>query len=133
MKDREIIPLLHQINHPTFFTRDSDFYYLRLCHLNGEKSMSNVKASTHTTEELRPEYDFQGGVRGKHAKAMEAGYTITIHQDDGTTTVQTVEPRQGTVILEPDVLAYFPDSAAVNHALRTLITLFPDRQPVIKT
>lgn len=34
MKDREIIPLLHQINHPTFFTRDSDFYHLRLCHAN---------------------------------------------------------------------------------------------------
>lgn len=79
------------------------------------------------------EYDFRGGVRGKHAKTMGAGYTITTHQGDGTTTVQTVAPRQGTVILEPDVLAYFPDSAAVNHALRTLITLFPDRQPVTKT
>lgn len=101
--------------------------------LHGEKSMSNGKPSTHATDEMRPEYDFRGGVRGKHAKAMQAGYTITIHQDDGTTTVQTVEPRQGTVILEPDVLAYFPDSAAVNHALRTLITLFPDRQPAIKT
>ena len=32
MKDREIIPLLHQLNHPTFFTRDGDFYHLRLCH-----------------------------------------------------------------------------------------------------
>ena len=95
--------------------------------LHGEKSMSNGKVSTHATEEMRPEYDFRGGVRGKHAKAMQAGYTITIHQDDGTTTVQIVGPRQGTVILEPDVLAYFPDSAAVNHALRTLITLFPDR------
>lgn len=47
---------------------------------------------------MRPEYDFRGGVRGKHAKAMQAGYTITIHQDDGTTTVQTVESRQGTVL-----------------------------------
>lgn len=81
---------------------------------------------------MRPEYDFRDGVRGKHAKAMAAGYTITIHQDDDTTTVQTVAPRRGTVILEPDVLAYFPDSAAVNHALRTLIMLFPDRQPVTK-
>ncbi len=94
--------------------------------------MSKPNSPTKATEEMRPEYDFRGGVRGKHAKAMQAGYTITIHQDDSTTTVQTVEPRQGTVILEPDVLAYFPDSAAVNHALRTLITLFPDRQPGAK-
>ncbi len=94
--------------------------------------MSKPNSPTKSTEEIRPEYDFRGGVRGKHAKAMQSGYIVTIRQDDGTTTVQTVEPRQGTVILEPDVLAYFPDSAAVNHALRTLITLFPDRQSVTK-
>lgn len=38
-----------------------------------------------------------------------------------------------SVVLEPDVLAYFPNAEAVNHALRTLITLFPDRQPSAKT
>lgn len=32
MKDREIIPLLHQLNQATFFTRDNDFYYAQLCH-----------------------------------------------------------------------------------------------------
>jgi hypothetical protein len=32
MKDREIIPFLHQLNQPTFFTRDDDFYEHRLCH-----------------------------------------------------------------------------------------------------
>jgi hypothetical protein len=32
MKDREIIPFLHQLNQPTFFTRDDDFYERRLCH-----------------------------------------------------------------------------------------------------
>lgn len=32
MQDREIIPLLHQENQPTFFTRDSDFYYPKFCH-----------------------------------------------------------------------------------------------------
>ncbi|MEZ4705728.1 MAG: hypothetical protein R3A44_00900 [Caldilineaceae bacterium] len=77
--------------------------------------------------EMRQEYDFRGGARGKHAKAMQAGYTVTIRNADGTVTTQQVEPRKGTVILEPDVLAYFPDSASVNHALRTLITLFPDQ------
>ena len=88
--------------------------------------MSKPNLSTDAAEEMRSEYDFRGGVRGKHAKAMQAGYTITIHNADGTTTVQQVEPRKGTVVLESDVLAYFPDSASVNHALRTLITLFPE-------
>lgn len=31
-KDREIIPLLHQMDQPTFFTRDDDFYQRKLCH-----------------------------------------------------------------------------------------------------
>ncbi len=32
MKDREIIPFLHQLSQPTFFTRDDGFYERRLCH-----------------------------------------------------------------------------------------------------
>lgn len=32
MKDDEIIPLLQQVDRPTFFTLDGDFYNRRLCH-----------------------------------------------------------------------------------------------------
>ncbi len=32
MKDREVIPLLHQLDRATFFTLDADFYDFRLCH-----------------------------------------------------------------------------------------------------
>lgn len=32
MKDQEIIVLLHHLRHPTFFTRDEDFYVPHLCH-----------------------------------------------------------------------------------------------------
>jgi len=32
MQDKEIISLLHGLRHPTFFTRDNDFYNLNLCH-----------------------------------------------------------------------------------------------------
>ncbi len=32
MKDHEIISLLHQLNRPTLFTLDGDFYDRRLCH-----------------------------------------------------------------------------------------------------
>jgi len=32
IKDDEIIPLLHQLGRPTFFTRDSGFYERRLCY-----------------------------------------------------------------------------------------------------
>jgi hypothetical protein len=32
MRDEEIVPLLHQLRHPTFFTRDFGFYNHRLCH-----------------------------------------------------------------------------------------------------
>ncbi len=32
VKDQEIVPLLHQLDQPTFFTRDDDFYERKLCH-----------------------------------------------------------------------------------------------------
>lgn len=32
LQDDEIIPLLHQLRRPTFFTRDWDFYERTLCH-----------------------------------------------------------------------------------------------------
>ena len=32
MQDDEVIPLLIELRHPTFFTRDDDFYDRKLCH-----------------------------------------------------------------------------------------------------
>jgi len=65
---------------------------------------------------MAPEYDFSRGVRGKHAKAMSASYMMTIHKSDGATEVREVA-------LDPDVRTFFPDSEAVNRALRGLISL----------
>lgn len=55
------------------------------------------------TDDMRPEYDFSDGVRGKHHKA---------YQED-----------TNVVLLEPEVARVFRDSAAVNRALRMLIDL----------
>lgn len=44
---------------------------------------------------MRTEYDFTGGVRGKHYKTMQSGYTISIHKADGTTVVKEVIPKKG--------------------------------------
>ena len=54
-------------------------------------------------DEMRPEYDFRGAVRGKYYERY----------------------RQGTnlVLLEPDVAAAFPSAKAVNRALRLLLAL----------
>ena len=60
----------------------------------------NQKADT---DDMRPEYDFSGGVRGKHHKA---------YQED-----------TNVVLLEPQVARVFRDSVAVNRALRMLIDL----------
>ena len=73
------------------------------------------------------EYDFTGGVRGKHYSAMQAGYTITVHNPDGTTVVKDVMPKKGAVIIEPDIRTYFLDSESVNRALRCLIPLLPKK------
>ena len=72
---------------------------------------------------MREEYEFEGAVRGKHYKPMHEGYTVHIHQADGTTQVRNYALTNGTVFLHPDVRKYFPDSDAVNSALRSLIAL----------
>jgi hypothetical protein len=77
---------------------------------------------------MRTEYDFRGGVRGKHSKAMQAGYIITIHNADGTTIVKDAILKRGAVVLEPDIQAYFPDSESVNRTLRCLIPLLPQKR-----
>jgi hypothetical protein len=82
---------------------------------------SQGRPEDNDTEDIASEYDFSHGVRGKHAAAMRDSYTMVIHHSDGTTEVRDVTPRPGTVVLDPDVRAYFPDSEAVNRALRELI------------
>jgi hypothetical protein len=52
---------------------------------------------------MRPEYDFAEGVRGVHHEAYRAGTNV--------------------VLLEPDLVEAFPDSASVNQALRLLVRL----------
>ena len=83
------------------------------------------KSTKQENDEMLPEYDFRGGVRGKHYKAYRQGHTVTINKTDGTTEVQHFKLEEGAVMLEPEVQAYFPDSEAVNKALRGLILLLP--------
>ncbi len=55
------------------------------------------------TDDIRPEYDFSKGIRGKHHKAYRQGTNI--------------------VLLETDVAEVFKDSESVNHALRMLMDI----------
>jgi hypothetical protein len=87
--------------------------------------------SLSTDNGLRAEYDFAkmtGGVRGKYYKAYRAGHSVKIHQEDGTTIVQNFKLEDGAMIIEPDVREYFPDEAAVNNTLRSLIALLPKKR-----
>ncbi len=95
--------------------------------------MKKVK-TPHSAEPdtMRPEYNFTGGVRGKHAAALRQGYTRIVHHADGTRETTEVRPLEGSIVLDPDVQAYFPDAEAVNTALRGLIALRPRRRRVRK-
>jgi len=75
------------------------------------------------------EYDFKGkkGLRGKYTKTLKQGYSIRVTNEDGTVTVKQFVPSENSVVLDPDVKAYFPDSKSVNHALRSLIKLIPEK------
>jgi hypothetical protein len=78
-------------------------------------------------DEMRPEYDLRGkkGVRGKYYRAYRQGHMVRIYETDGTVTLQHFTLADGAVMLEPDVRDYFPNSAAVNKTLRSLIALVP--------
>jgi hypothetical protein len=87
--------------------------------------MKNNSNNPQKVEEMRAEYDFSGGTRGKHAAAYHEGHTVTIHKKDGTTIVQNFKLEEGAVVLAPDVREYFPDAESVNNALRALISIAP--------
>ncbi len=67
-------------------------------------------------DEMLAEYDLSGrkGVRGKYAKSYKAGHSVRKLVSD-----------QYFAAIESDVREYFPDSEAVNSALRKLIAIIP--------
>lgn len=93
-----------------------------------ENNTKKTVSEKQTKEEMRPEYDFSGAVRGKYARSLrDDGYVIRICHTDGTFSERRVLGEK-TVILDADVWEYFPSSDAVNNALRTLISLVPNKQ-----
>ncbi len=82
----------------------------------------------HAPDDMRPEYNFAGGVRGKHYLAYQHGYTVRIQKADGTVTEESYMPPPRTIVLDPDVFAYFSDSESVNRALRALIEVVPQKR-----
>ena len=82
-----------------------------------------MKNKIHNSDdsEMRDDYDFSGGVRGKHYKEYRKGYTVIIHKENGSKSVQFFTQQDGSVMIDPDVKVYFPDSKSVNDALRSLI------------
>ncbi len=92
------------------------------------KKKTSPKTAQVTADAMRPEYDFAGGVRGKYAKALsESGFIIRIYNADGTFAERHVAGEK-TITLDPDVSPFFPNSKAVNRALRGLIDLVPTKR-----
>ncbi len=65
--------------------------------------MKEGDMSPKAEDDMLPEYDFTGGVRGKYAEQYRQGTNV--------------------VLLEPDVARAFRDSEAVNRALRLLLQI----------
>ena len=59
-------------------------------------------------DEMRKEYDFSRGVRGKYAKAYHQGSNV--------------------VVLAPDVAERFPNAESVNQVLHSLANLMDGKQ-----
>ena len=59
--------------------------------------------SKRRTGEMRAEYDFSGGVRGKYVDRYRRGVNV--------------------VLIDPELAEAFPDSKSVNDALRALVAI----------
>jgi hypothetical protein len=79
------------------------------------------------TDEMRAEYDFSAGERGKHHRAFHHGYRVVIHKKDGSVEERDCGLPDGAIMLDPDLRDFFPDSDTVNRTLRGLLQLIPER------
>jgi hypothetical protein len=66
------------------------------------------KRSSKSSNGMRSEYDFRGGVRGKYATRYETGANV--------------------VLIAPDIAEEFPTARAVNRGLRELLKLKSKRR-----
>ena len=64
--------------------------------------MQKNRSDAPADDEMRPEYDLRGGVRGKYYERYKQGSNV--------------------VLLEPDIAKVFRDSATVNEALRRYLS-----------
>ncbi len=63
---------------------------------------------TTNDQDMLEEYDLGNGIRGKYTNRYRDGTNI--------------------VVLEPELIEYFPDSASVNEALRSLAKIVKDNR-----
>lgn len=84
MLDEEIIPLLQHLRHPTFFTRDEDFYEHSLCHARYSLvylSVEKSEAAWFIRRLLRhPNFKTQTMRMGKVMRVSHAGTRYWQHQ-----------------------------------------------------
>jgi hypothetical protein len=73
--------------------------------------MKKVKSQA-PEDEMRPEYDFTGAVRGKYYERFQQSSNV--------------------VLLDPDASEAFPNSASVNQALRALVSVARKNVRVIR-
>jgi len=74
-----------------------------------EKNMKKQnKSKARNSDQMRPEYDFSKGVRGKHATSYAAGSNV--------------------VVLAPDVASQFQTADDVNETLRAVTKLVERRR-----
>ena len=80
MKDDEIIPFLHSLSRPTFFTRDLGFYDRNLCHAGYClvcMAVGKYEAATFVRRLLRhPEFNTQAKRTGTVIRVSRAGLRV---------------------------------------------------------
>jgi hypothetical protein len=67
------------------------------------RKRGHIMSQNNDDKDMRDEYDFSKGIRGKYAERYDKGTNV--------------------IVIDPDVAEYFSDSKAINDALRSIIPI----------
>ncbi|MCX6153500.1 MAG: hypothetical protein NT007_05015 [Candidatus Kapabacteria bacterium] len=84
-----------------------------------------MKTIKNNPEESIQSYDFSKGVRGKHFKQMQEGYTVTEFSPNKEEYQKQIAEQTNYMKIDKDVSEIFKTSEEINNALRAIIAAIP--------
>jgi hypothetical protein len=79
-------------------------------------------------DDILTEYDFSNGIRGKHYKKFQDGFTVTVYSPNKETYLLNKKEKINYIKIDKDISKYFRTSDEINNALRAILSAIPKKQ-----